>query len=131
MRLCPVLIAEAYHSGVQAEYSQLYAALKDDFNNDAYLPVSFRKLGYQTQPEAGGKACSETLEWTAGMHSMAMLAKANNDPEQMREYLHLSKNYRNLWDGENKVFRIKEADGTWGVIDNKSWTWNPNPQGLF
>jgi len=60
-----------------------------------------------------------------------MLAKANNDPDQMRQYLHLSKNYKNIWDGENKVFRVRNADGTWGVIDNKSMTWNPNPQGLF
>lgn len=131
IRLCPVLIAEAYRSGIQADYAKLYAALKDNLNNETYLPASFRKLGYLTQPAAGGKACSETLEWTAGVHSMAMLAKANNDPEQMREYLHLSRNYQNLWDGPNKVFRVKDADGAWGVIDNKSWTWNPNPQGLF
>lgn len=131
IRLCPVLIAEACHSGVQADYSKLYAALKDNFNNETYLPASFTKLGYLTQPATGGKACSETLEWAAGVHSMAMLAKANNDPDQMRQYLRLSKNYKNLWDGENKVFRIRNADGTWGVIDNKSMTWNPNPQGLF
>jgi len=131
IRLCPVLIAEAYHSGIQADYSKLYAALKDNFNNEAYLPASFTKLGYVTQPATGGKACSETLEWTTGVHSMAMLAKANNDLEQMRTYLHLSKNYKNVWDGENKVFRVRNADGTWGAIDNKSWTWNPNPQGLF
>lgn len=131
IRLCPVLVAEAYHSGIQAEYSKLYAAFKDNFNDDTYLPASFRKLGYLTQPATGGKACSETLEWTAGIHSMAMLAKANDDPERMREYLRLSKNYRNIWDSKNKVFRVKDADGAWGVIDNKSWTWNPNPQGLF
>jgi len=131
IRLCPVLIAEAYHSGVQAEYSKLYAALKDNFGNEDCLPASFGKLGYLTQPASGGKACSQTLEWATGAHSMAMLAKANNDPEQMRKYLHLSRNYKNIWDGENKVFRVKNTDGTWGVIDNKSWTWNPNPQGLF
>ena len=50
VRLCPVLIAEAYYSGVQAEYSKLYAALKDNFNNEAYLPASFTNLGYITQP---------------------------------------------------------------------------------
>jgi len=126
-----VLIAEAYYSGIQAEYSKLYAALKDNFNNDAYLPTSFTNLGYVTQPATGGKACSETLEWTTGVHSMAMLAKANNDLEQMRKYLHLSKSYKNLWDSSNKFFRVKNADGTWGIIDNKKWTWNPNPQGLF
>ncbi len=131
MRLCPVLIAEAYNSGVKAEYSQLYAALKDNFNNEDYLPASFRKLGYETQPETGGKACSQTLEWAAGIHSMAMLAKANNDSGQTQEYLHLSKNYKNLWDSVNMVFRIKDENGAWGPINNKSWTWNPNPQGLF
>jgi len=131
VRLCPVLIAEAYYSGIQAEYEKLYAALKDNFNNEAYLPASFTKLGYVTQPATGGKACSETLEWTTGVHSMAMLAKANNDLEQMRKYLHLSKSYKNLWDSSNKFFRVKNADGTWGIIDNKKWTWNPNPQGLF
>ena len=68
-----------------------------------WLPGSFRKLGYVTQPATGGKACSETLEWAAGVHSMAMLAKANGDAEQMREYQRLSTNYRNLWDGEYKV----------------------------
>ncbi len=131
IRLCPVLIAEAYHNGIQVDYAKLYAALKDNLNNETYLPASFRKLGYLIQPATGGKVCSETLEWAAGVHSMAMLAKANNDPEQMREYLHLSRNYQNIWDGPNKVFRVRDADGAWGVIDNKSWTWNPNPQGLF
>jgi len=97
VRLCPVLIAEAYYSGIQAEYSKLYAALKDNFNNEAYLPASFTKLGYVTQPATGGKACSETLEWATGVHSMAMLAKANNDIEQMRKYLYLSKSYKNVW----------------------------------
>jgi putative alpha-1,2-mannosidase len=29
------------------------------------------------------------------------------------------------------VFRLKNADGTWGVINNSNNTWNPNPQGLF
>ena len=131
VRLCPVLIAEAYHSGIHAVYSQLYAALKDNFNNEAYLPASFTKLGYITQPATGGKACSETLEFSTGTHSMAMLAKANNDLEQMRKYLNMSKSYQNLWDSSIRAFRVKNADGTWGKIDNKKWTWNPNPQGLF
>lgn len=113
-------IAEAYHSGIRADYSGLYAALKDNFDNEAYLPASFHTRGYITQPATGGKACSETLEWTAGVHSMAMLAKANGDLEHMRRYLGLSKNYQNLWDGENRVFRVKDAEGAWGVTD-KPW----------
>jgi len=106
VRLCPVLIAEAYHSGIQAEYEKLYAALKDNFNNEEYLPASFTELGYLTQPATGGKACSETLEFASGTHSMAMLAKANNDLEQMSKYLNMSKSYQNLWDSSLRGCRI-------------------------
>ncbi len=131
VRLCPVLIAEAYYSGIAADYAKLYAALKDNFSNSAYLPESFTTLGYLTQPATGGKACSETLEWATGTHSLALLAKANRDPEAMRQYLHESKSYANLWDRSIQAFRVKNADGSWGPIDMEKWTWNPNPQGLF
>ena len=80
---------------------------------------------------AGGKACSETLEWATSMEAMALLAKANRDPAGLRRYERLSKVYTNVWDSTNQVFRLKNADGTWGPMNNTNWTWNPNPQGLF
>ncbi len=131
MRFSPVLIAQACNSGIQADYPKLYAALKDNFDSTAYVPAGFLTLGYVTQPATGGKACSETLEFATGMGSMAVLAKAVHDEEGARRYTRLSKSYTNVWDGANKVFRVKNADGAWGPINNTNWTWNPNPQGLF
>jgi putative alpha-1,2-mannosidase len=65
------------------------------------------------------------------MEAMALLAKANRDPAGLRRYERLSKVYTNVWDSTNQVFRLKNADGTWGPMNNTNWTWNPNPQGLF
>jgi predicted alpha-1,2-mannosidase len=131
VRLSPVLIAEAYACGIQADYSRLYAALKDNYANDRYVPGSVYELGYETQPESGGKACSQTLEWSTSFSGLALLAKANKDQKEMSRYLSLSKSYANVWDSTSLAFRVRKADRSWGVIDNKTWTWNPNPQGLF
>lgn len=131
VRVSPVVIAQAYESGIPADYSKLYAALKDNFGNGEYLPESIEKLGYVTQPTSGGKACSSTLEYATSLHSMALLAKANHDSQSASKYLRLSKIYANLWDSTNLAFRVKNTDGTWGPVDFKDWTWNPNPQGLF
>ena len=131
IRFSPVLVAEAYYSGVEANYSKLYGALKANFANDSMVPASLERLGYVTQPASGGKACSETLEFATGMHSMAVLAKANHDQAGFANYARLSKCYTNVWDSENKVFRVRNADGSWGVMNHTNWTWNPNPQGLF
>jgi predicted alpha-1,2-mannosidase len=131
IRFSPVLVAEAYHSGIEADYPKLYAALKDNFGNESLLPPDFLRLGYATQPPAGGKACSETLELATGLHSLAVLAKANDDLEAAQKYSRLSRCYTNVWDAEHQVFRMKNADGSWGVMNYTNWTWNPNPQGLF
>ena len=131
IRFSPVLVATAYHSGVPADYTRLYAALKDNFASATLLPPRFAELGYATQPQSGGKACSETLEWATGFHSLAVLAQANGDQDGVRRYAALGHCYANVWDRENQVFRVKNADGTWGIMNNTNWTWNPNPQGLF
>jgi predicted alpha-1,2-mannosidase len=131
IRYTPTLIAYAWSSGVQAEYAKIYAGLKDNYNNDAYFPASISTMGHMIQPASGGFACSRTLEFSDGLHSLGLLAKANHDPEAARKYFALSKCYTNLWDSTNKMFRVRNADGSWGIIDNTNWTWNPNPQGLF
>jgi putative alpha-1,2-mannosidase len=131
VRFSPVLVAEAWQSGVVGDYSKLYAALKDNFSNEAYVPATLSTLGYETQPASGGKACSETLEFATSMASMAILAQGNHDQEGARKYLALSKCYTNLWDCTNMVFRVRKPDGSWGPVNNTNWTWNPNPQGLF
>lgn len=131
MRLSPVLISHSEKSGIEADYSQLYAALKDNFSDNKFFPESISKYGYDTQPPSGGKACSYTLEYSTGLHSMAMLAKANNDPESQADYLRMSKSYVNVWDSTQMAFRVKNKDGSWGIVDYETWTWNPNPQGLF
>jgi putative alpha-1,2-mannosidase len=131
LRFSPALVVQAYQSGIQADYPKLYAALKNNFDNPDFVPASLSSLGYLTQPPSGGKACSETLEFATGADAMAALASANHDPDGARRFHRLSKAYTNLWDGENLAFRLKNADGSWGVINNSNWTWNPNPQGLF
>lgn len=131
VKLSPLLIAQAQASGIRADYGKLYAALKHNFDNPACVPASLAALGYVTQPATGGRACSDTLEFSTGAHALAVLAKANQDLDGVRKYLQQSRAYANLWDRTNQVFRVRNAAGGWGPINNTNWTWNPNPQGLF
>ncbi len=131
IRLTPLLVSEAWAGGIRADYAQLYAALNDNYRDNRHIPESLTTLGYETQPLAGGSACSHTLEWSSSAFAMSQLARAQNDSGGTSRYFALSKSYRNLWDSTNLVFRVRNPDGSWGVIENKSWTWNPNPQGLF
>lgn len=131
IRFSPALVAQAYYSGVPVDYAKLYAALNDNYHNEDYVSSSLWPLGRLTQPASGGFACSRTLEFLTGAHAMAMLAQLQNDSDAARRYLRLSKAYTNLWDADNHAFRLKNADGTWGPIENGKMTWNPNPQGLF
>ncbi len=131
IRFSPALVAQAYYSGVEADYAKLYAALNDNYHNEAYVSASLWPLGRLTQPVSGGFACSRTLEFLTGAHAMALLAKSQNEPEAAQQYLRLSKTYTNLWDANNLAFRLRNADGAWGPIENAKMTWDPNPQGLF
>ncbi len=131
IRFSPVLVAQCYYSGVQADYAKLYSALHTNFHNEAIVSSSLWKLGRLTQPAAGGFACSRSLEYHTGARALALLAQLQHDPEAAREYLWLSRAYTNLWDGTNQAFRLRNADDTWGPIENDKMTWNPNPQGLF
>lgn len=131
IKFTSVLVAEALASNIMADFNQLYTALKDNYSDSNYVPNSLVKYGYVTQPPTGGKACSETLEWATNFYSLAQLAKANNELEKMHYYLNLSKSYKNVWDSTIQAFRVKNPDGSWGPTEYKSWTWNPNPQGLF
>ncbi len=137
VRFTSVLAAEARANNLNVDHKNLYSALRDNYNNPKYVPVSLRKLGYETQPATGGKSCSETLEWSTSFYAMAQLAKWNNDQKNLGEYEKLSKSYANVWDSTNCIFRVKDEKGQWGPmvkksgLDSKNWTWNPNPQGLF
>ncbi len=131
VRFCPVLVAHAYFSGLPGEYPKLYTALKADFSNESVTPSTLRTIGYLVQAPTGGFACSRSLEFHTGFNALGLLAKALGDEHRAAEYLRLSKAYTNLWDASNKVFRVKDASGNWGPIENSKMTWNPNPQGLF
>ncbi len=137
VRFTPVLIAEALANCIPVDYSKYYAGLKDNYDNPKYVPSTLKDLGYATQPATGGTACSQTLEWSTSFYALAQLANANKDLKSRDEYLKLSKSYKNIWDSENLIFRVKNEDGSWGAmvkksgLDSKNWTWNPNPQGLF
>jgi putative alpha-1,2-mannosidase len=131
IRFNSVIAEEALQSGVKADISGLFLALKSNFSDDRFFPPTISTLGYATQPATGGKACSETLEWSTGLHALAMLAKANGDKEEMNRDYKLSNSYKNVWDKDSLLFRVKNVDGSWGIINNKSMTWDPNPQGLF
>ena len=131
IRFSPLLVAAGCNTGVKADYPQLYAALKDNYTDPKYVPASFTEKGYLTQPKEGGFACSRSLELATAYESMSLLAKANHDDAGFARFAPLSKAYTNLWDSENKVFRLKNADGSWGPVEMKKMTWNPNPQGLF
>jgi predicted alpha-1,2-mannosidase len=131
IRLVPELVAQAYCGGVPVDYAKLYAALRDNFADERFAPASLRREGYLLQPDSGGFACSRTLEFDAGFHALAMLARIQHDAEGAKTYLRLGQCYTNLWDSANQAFRVKDAAGRWGPIENSKMTWNPNPQGLF
>jgi len=131
IRFSPLLVAAGYNIGVKADYPQLYAALKDNYTDPKLVPASFSQQGYLTQPKEGGFACSRSLELATAFASMSLLATANHDEGGFARFAPLSKAYTNLWESEHKIFRLKNADGTWGPMEMKKMTWNPNPQGLF
>ena len=131
IRFSPVMIAQALQSGVPADYTRLYAALNDNFHNPRLVSASLWPLGRLTQPATGGFACSRTLEYATGAQAMGLLARIHHDSEGAKQYLGLSQAYTNLWDSTNQAFRLRNADGTWGPVDNAKMTWNPNPPGLF
>jgi putative alpha-1,2-mannosidase len=131
IRFVPVLVAEAREAGVRYDYAKIYAALKNNFENDDFTPPTLRTLGHMIQPDSGGFACSRSLEFHTGFYGMAMLSAAEGDAARSAEYLRLSKAYTNLWDQSNHVFRVKNSQGEWGPVEMQKMTWNPNPQGLF
>ncbi len=127
----PQVATAAYTHSIKADYAALYDALKNNFNDTSCVPASLSDRGYLASASGDRFPLSTTLELAASAHSMSILAKSNNDQKQVKDYLELSRVYRNLWDSENHIFRVKNVSGTWGIINNKYWTWNPNPQGLF
>jgi putative alpha-1,2-mannosidase len=127
----PQVAATAYTNGIKADYTALYHALKDNFSDTNCVPASLSDRGYLVSTSNDRFPVSSTLEFAAASNSMAILAKANNDQMHVKNYLDLSMAYYNLWDSENHLFRVKNNSGIWGVINDKYWTWNPNPQGLF
>ena len=131
VRYTPVVAATALASGIDADYPALYAALKDNYHDSRCVPASLAKRGYLIPSQDTPFPVSRTLELAAASECMALLAKDNRDPKEMRNYLLNAGAYRNLWDRENHIFRIKDKEGKWGTVDNQNWTWNPNPQGLF
>ncbi len=131
IRFSPLLIAQAFESGIEAPYARLYAALKDNFSNPGLTPESLSTVGHLVQSSAGGFACSRSLEYHTGFDALALLAKANHDPGAQERFARLSRGYTNLWDNTNLAFRVKDANGAWGPMEPRKMTWNPNPQGLF
>ncbi len=131
LRYSPIVAATAWSSGISGNYSALYEALKQNFDNTNCVPASLYERGYLLPDGDNGFACSRTLEYSTAAFSLALLAAANHDSEREPVYLRLSKSYTNLWDARNKIFRLKMADGHWGPMSETNWTWNPNPWGLF
>ncbi len=127
----PQVATAAYTHDIKADYTEFYNALKDNFDDTSCVPAGLSDRGYLVSTSDDRFPLSTTLELAAAAYSMSILAKSNNDQKQVKKYLDLSKTYSNLWDSENQIFRVKNNDGTWGAINNKYWTWNPNPQGLF
>ncbi|UCH13063.1 MAG: glycoside hydrolase family 92 protein [Bacteroidales bacterium] len=127
----PQVAIAAYTHNIKADYAALYDALKNNFNDTSCVPARLSDRGYLASNSGDRFPLSTTLELAASAHSMSILAKSNNEQKQAKNYLDLSRVYHNLWDSENYIFRVKNNNGTWGVINNKYWTWDPNPQGLF
>ncbi len=131
IRYTPQVAASALKYGIRADIRALYAALKDNFVDPRNVPTELSSLGYLVDTPERHFPVSRTLELAAAANSMAILAKAQNDQKEGQRYIGLSKAYRNLWDRDHHIFRVRNKDGAWGEINNKFWTWDPNPQGLF
>jgi len=131
IRYTPVVAAAACMHGVRTDYSAMYAALKDNFQNTDCVPADLSRLGYLVHAPDDPFPVSRTLELAAASDCMAMLAKAEKDHKEIKNFIHMAQSYKNLWDKENRIFRAKDRSGKWGAINNADWTWNPNPQGLF
>ena len=61
--------------------------------------------------EFGDEAVSKTMEYAWADHSISLLAKELNFPEDQILFEKHSKNYKNVWNAETQYFQPKHKDG--------------------
>lgn len=111
----------AYLHGVKGiDYQKAYEAVKDTVENhypdiSAYMTKHYVPYN-ENGPDANKQSVRFTLEYGYQLHAMALLANALGDSATYKKYIGCSKYYKNCWDAENKVFRPRNSDGSWGPI---------------
>lgn len=114
------VVSDAYMKGLRGyDINTLYEALLHGANNEGPIEAVGRKgveyynrLGYVPYDVKINENAARTLEYAYDDFTIFQLAKKLNRPAaEIRLYAKRSQNYRNLFDGETKLMRGKNADG--------------------
>ncbi|UCC98830.1 MAG: glycoside hydrolase family 92 protein [Phycisphaerales bacterium] len=120
----------AYLHGIKGvDYRKACEALKETVENHypditAYMTNHYVPYN-ENGPDANKQSIRFTLEYGYQLHAMALLANALGDSATYNKYIGCSQYYVNCWDAENKVFRPKNSDGSWGAIGKGLYEGSP------
>lgn len=135
------ILAEAAVKGFKGfDWDEAYAAVKKNATVPQPIDHEFRyhdrgvfgshpetRAGLSRYMEIGYVTCSETHESVSrtqdfGLQDLAaaQLAELTGHPDDAAYFRARSKNYRNLWNDEEKLFLPRELDGKW-VLNPGSW----------
>ncbi len=120
----------AYLHGVKGvDYRKACESLKDTVENHYPEIAAYLTKHYVPYNENGSDANKQSirfsLEYGFQLHAIALLAKALGDSTTYEQYIGCSKYYVNCFDPENKVFRPRNSDGSWGPIGKGLYEGSP------
>jgi len=140
------VVSDAYIKGLRGyNINTLYEALIKDANTEGPMEAVARKgvdyyntLGYVPYDVKINESAARTLEYAYDDFTIYQLAKVLNKPKEVIElYRKRAMNYKNLFDGETKLMRGKNKNGSfqspfnpfkWGdaFTEGNSWhyTWS-------
>ena len=106
------VIWDAYLKGLRDfDHHLLLQAMRASAEMDHFGLESYRRYGY-VRAEDEPESVSKTLEYAYDDWCIAQYALALGDTATYLDYMHRSRNYRNLFDPESGFFRAR-MDGAW------------------
>ena len=114
-----VLVADAWVKGLRGiDYEVAYRAMVRNAEEDSPRPLyegrevsEYKERGFLSMRIE--RSASRTLEYAYNDFCVAQVAKGLGKLSDHRKYLARSRNWVNLWDGETKSIRPREAGGGW------------------
>ncbi|MBQ6264037.1 MAG: GH92 family glycosyl hydrolase [Clostridia bacterium] len=115
-----IVLAESYLKGFDFDARKAYEYMRDcadgkiggdDLKNEINL---FNECGYLPDDLCPRYSVSKTLEYAWERGALARFALALGEEEDCERFSSLARNYKNIWDDENKYFAPRNSDGSFG-----------------